>query len=482
MSTGTFVDRLCKEDDESVSKTIYSEYWHSMALSGLYLRLDTPKWRMLSLLQLLLMMSFITFLIGCAIVTCIQTAHKPMIMFQYMHYMILTVLIVISIITSIFNRPKIARMHRAIANGLSHYDENTEQHRKKMLKRKSKYKKILFVLLAFYFINVPIYLAFVAPVLDEYSSSANRTETYRDTDLAINLPVPFWLPFSTDSLLMPTIGYGMELILACIIVGQVAAADFVLLTAGITITMELELLIISLSRLPKRALAMHEERHGPERSRQMDVKRIREDKDLAKCYADCLKQNVQHHQRIIQMFDDYYNFFFILLFVVIMTGTIFIAISGSLIMFVSIFTSPPLVLVLTRAYDYYIILLPNRGSIALYQSISEYFLFQAEGGLALRVMSVGFCFAEISNIFFNCWCAEQIFNASEQLLLALYSTNWRMLTKDSARTVLIMMTRATQPLTFNCLGLVVINFETFSNVMNSAYSYFNLLNAFGGQD
>ncbi|XP_073990755.1 uncharacterized protein isoform X2 [Rhodnius prolixus] len=439
MSTGTFVDRLCKEDDESVSKTIYSEYWHSMALSGLYLRLDTPKWRMLSLLQLLLMMSFITFLIGCAIVTCIQTAHKPMIMFQYMHYMILTVLIVISIITSIFNRPKIARMHRAIANGLSHYDENTEQHRKKMLKRKSKYKKILFVLLAFYFINVPIYLAFVAPVLDEYSSSANRTETYRDTDLAINLPVPFWLPFSTDSLLMPTIGYGMELILACIIVGQVAAADFVLLTAGITITMELELLIISLSRLPKRALAMHEERHGPERSRQMDVKRIREDKDLAKCYADCLKQNVQHHQRIIQMFDDYYNFFFILLFVVIMTGTIFIAISGSLIMF-------------------------------------------AEGGLALRVMSVGFCFAEISNIFFNCWCAEQIFNASEQLLLALYSTNWRMLTKDSARTVLIMMTRATQPLTFNCLGLVVINFETFSNVMNSAYSYFNLLNAFGGQD
>ncbi|XP_073990823.1 odorant receptor 46a-like [Rhodnius prolixus] len=427
-----FLDKLCEEDDPTVERSLYNEYWYVMYILGLYLKLNTPKWRLLSGVQFFASCSLMMYFAIIMIITAVKLKENMMGMCQGLHYAILLFLVAAMAFSLNMCRPSMARIHRGIGTGLSEYDMETEKHRAPLRQRIRNYQILLIKLYCIYTIVAIIFLGIIAILSENADESEN--ELYIENGISLDVPIPQWSPFSTDTTLKFLLAITLQALVCTDVALKNCGFNVVNMTVSLNIVLELDLLIISLDRLPQRALIMYQERHGQESSSKVDMNRIREDKDLAKCYADCLKQNVQHHQRIIQMFNDLSTLVTDQMFRALSTGAFYTAISGALIMF-------------------------------------------AQGSIAERVASAAFCFAEITNIFLHCWCAEQITDGSVRLSRALYSTNWILIDKENARIVLIMLTRANLPLVMTGKNLVKINFETFANIMNSAYSFFNLLNA-----
>ncbi|XP_073989711.1 putative odorant receptor 92a isoform X2 [Rhodnius prolixus] len=158
------------------------------------------------------------------------------------------------------------------------------------------------------------------------------------------------------------------------------------------------------------------------------------DKELNSAYKYCLKENVLHHLKIIEICNDANIALSVPVFVSYFFGTITIAFAG-----VVIYGDDP---------------------------------------LALKLTALALSGAETFNVFYLAWCGEQIITSSEKLSFILYKTDWNYLDKSGYLMIQIMMARAQRPLSLEGGYFFPMSFETFSYVMNTAYSYFNLLFAF----
>ncbi|KAK9504896.1 hypothetical protein O3M35_009067 [Rhynocoris fuscipes] len=116
---------------------------------------------------------------------------------------------------------------------------------------------------------------------------------------------------------------------------------------------------------------------------------------------------------------------------------------------------------------------------AIVIAMSGVLVIKVEGKkIGSMILSALFCFAEVVVCFYISYCCSQISNASEDLLVTLYSTKWMSLNKNEVQMIKIMMIRSQCPLLMNFMNIMTFDYVTFTYIMNTAYSYFNLLLAF----
>ncbi|KAK9504901.1 hypothetical protein O3M35_009072 [Rhynocoris fuscipes] len=422
-----FLDDLCSEDDEIVDKVMYNEYWYLPRISCFYPKMNTPKWRALSIFQFILFVSCFVYHLTALAVTAVKLQNNKMEMFQALNYF--AVIFMSTYVLMLFNknRKNLAEVHRGIATGLSNYDEETELLRKTLVPEIQRRKKIFMQLLLSYFSSLP----FVLLILERYLNS--YLGDHKQLLLSPNLPITVWVPHDTSTISGASTALFLISVLCVMLISVCSTFDFVFLLMCEYLAMEVKLLIHSLNRLPERTLHLFRLRHGDNTN--VSIETIKKDKELSNCYRDCLKQNVMHHQNIIRKFHVCKDTLGLVLWLTFAVCAIVIAICG-----VSIIRS--------------------------------------EGKIGSRILSALFAFAGTIICFFFSYCCSKISDASEDLIQALYETKWRSLNKNEVQIIRIMMIRSHRLLLMSFRGMTNFDYDTFASMMNTAYSYLNLLLAF----
>ncbi|KAK9512520.1 hypothetical protein O3M35_000923 [Rhynocoris fuscipes] len=325
-------------------------------------------------------------------------------------------------------RKNTAILHRYMAKGLSEYDSETENYRNKSNEEIKNKKNKLMILILIGYITLAIFFFIAAPLINAYLSD-NSDRKKSEYGVTMNLPVPQWISFGTDTLITYSTALCMQMMVGGIGVVFYFTGDVLFFNCSLKIASEIDLLIISIERLPERTLSLYRTMHD---NRNVCFSKIRENTDLLNCYKECLKQNVKHQQHIIKMFNSFFTVTGPSMFFILSIESILIGLSATIFVL-------------------------------------------AKGNYRGRISLSGFCSFEILNVFFVCWNADQIYSASQKLSMSLYSANWPLVDKSNARTILCMMIGSKEPLVMNYLNLMKINYETFTLVMNSAYSYLNIL-------
>ncbi|KAK9504895.1 hypothetical protein O3M35_009066 [Rhynocoris fuscipes] len=425
-----FLDNLCSEDGEIVDKVMYDEYKYLLRVSCIYPKLNTSKWRKLSIIQFILYLSCLLYHLIIFIITATKLKHDKTEMFQSLHYLALAFMMTYIIIICNKNRKKNAQIHRGIATGLSgnqNYDEEIKILKKPLVYKLRKKKKMFIQLLLTYFLTLPLIMLLLEKYLNAYS------DDYKEVLLSPNLPLTLWVPYDTNNL----IGCSTAIFLMasfCALVAVIACTfDGTIFVICEYLAMEVKLLILSLNRLPERTLNLYRLRHGDNIN--VSIETIKENTNLSNCYRDCLKQNIIHHQNIIKKFYLCRKQIGLVLCLTLAMCAVIIAMSG----------------------------------------VS---LIRGEGKIGTRLVSALFCFVEILVCFFLVNCCSQITNASEDLIHTLYSTKWMSLNINEVQMIRIMMLRSQIPLLMSYRNITNFDYVTFTSIMNTAYSYFNLLLAF----
>ncbi|KAK9512519.1 hypothetical protein O3M35_000922 [Rhynocoris fuscipes] len=428
-----FLENLCSEDDETVYQYTEKHYWYLVNVSCLYPRLDTTNWKAISIVQFIFLFLFISYHITTLSITAIKLLDNQILMFEVLHYIVLLVVALFLLVDINIKRKYAAILHRYMAKGFSEYDCETENYRNKSNEEiKNKKNKLMIIVLISY-VTIAMFIFIAAPLIDSYLSDNNdQKEIYNEYGVTMNLPVKQWIPFGSDTLIKYSVAFCMQMLVGGIVLALYIPADVVLFNCSVNIASELDLLIISIERLPERTLSLYRTMYG---NRNVDFNKIRENSELLNCYKECLKQNAKHHQHIIKMFDSFFTLIGPSVFLILSIESIIIGLSATTFVL-------------------------------------------AKGKHGARITSIAFCISEILNVFFVSWNADQIYSASQKLSMSLYSANWPLVDKSNARTILCMMIGSSEPLVMNYLNLMEINYETFTLVMNSAYSYLNLLFAF----
>ncbi|KAK9506763.1 hypothetical protein O3M35_008640 [Rhynocoris fuscipes] len=322
-----FLEDLCSEDDEIVYQYIEKHYWYLLRYSCLYPKLDTPVWKAMSIVQFIFMFFYLLYQIFTIIVTAFKLIDTQTLLFEMMHYTILMIDLIFLFIALNMRRKYFAILHRYMVKGLSEYDCETENYRNKLNEEIKNNKKKLLTLTLISYAGICLFVFMVAPLMDSYLSDNNdQKEIYNKYGVSMNLPAPQWIPFGSDTLITFIFALFMQILAGGICAIVFMAAIIIVLNCSLKIASEIDLLIKSIERLPERTLSLYRTIYG---NRNVDFSKIRENTDLLNCYNECLKQNVQHHQQIIKMFNIFSIVMGPIIFVVLSMGSLLIGLSAT---------------------------------------------------------------------------------------------------------------------------------------------------------
>ncbi|KAK9506702.1 hypothetical protein O3M35_008589 [Rhynocoris fuscipes] len=88
-----------------------------------------------------------------------------------------------------------------------------------------------------------------------------------------------------------------------------------------------------------------------------------------------------------------------------------------------------------------------------------------------------FLSGEIVHVFIYCWYGQKLIDLSGELSDVLYFTDWFNYSSDIKGHLLMLQVRCLRELKLSVGGFMEASFNTFSNLMNSAYSYYNVMQA-----
>nr|WVD93620.1 odorant receptor 7 [Graphosoma rubrolineatum] len=220
-------------------------------------------------------------------------------------------------------------------------------------------------------------------------------------------------------------------ILITLIIG---GGGFLFLNVAQNVCLQLKILISSLDHIEERTEHLVIKLFGNKYKSKNSSYR---DKNYASCYSICLRKNFEHHQIIVSAFRILEELASVPVFLAYMTGTIVIALS-----------------------------LISAGS--------------AKELPGTTVASMILCGVEVGYMFLFSVFGQRLSDLSCELRFKIYNIKWYLCDKGLKANMKLFQEMTLKPLTMTVGGIVPANMETFSTVMNSAYSYYNLVNAFDG--
>ncbi|XP_073979143.1 odorant receptor 46a-like [Rhodnius prolixus] len=114
---------------------------------------------------------------------------------------------------------------------------------------------------------------------------------------------------------------------------------------------------------------------------------------------------------------------------------------------------------------------------ALIVALSLYITVSGKIQMTHQLLSLMVLFTEICDEFIVCWLGQQISDLSNYLFHQFYNINWFHWDKSCKSSIMIARERYKQPMVLTGGGMIATNFSTFSDIMSSAYSYFQLVYA-----
>ncbi|CAH1405356.1 unnamed protein product [Nezara viridula] len=85
---------------------------------------------------------------------------------------------------------------------------------------------------------------------------------------------------------------------------------------------------------------------------------------------------------------------------------------------------------------------------------------------------------EVGYMAFISFLGQQIIDLNDELRVKMYESKWYYGSKRTKNSIQIFQQMTLKPLVIMSASIIPINLDTFAMVMNSAYSYYNLINAF----
>ncbi|KAF6201749.1 hypothetical protein GE061_004144 [Apolygus lucorum] len=269
------------------------------------------------------------------------------------------------------------------------------------------------------------FYAFIFPKMD-------GTVEYNERGANMKLPIPAWYPFPTHEGILSLLAVLGQFMAAGGLATTVATLDIVVFRLTQSLLFEYQVLRYALETLMPRAKRLYTLKYPAE-----DMRKLRtNDEAFQRCIGKCLEDCVIHHQDIIKLIKDYKTLVKWPGFMAYGFGTGVIGLS--------------------------LVNMLSAKEQGRYEDIVLFFL------LAL---------AEVLNMFMLSTFGESITTESKELREQLYFIDWHLLNTSNRKLVLNFQIGVTHPVIIKVGGLVNVSLDTFSSIMNTSYSFFNLMNA-----
>ncbi|KAF6203818.1 hypothetical protein GE061_002153 [Apolygus lucorum] len=188
---------------------------------------------------------------------------------------------------------------------------------------------------------------------------------------------------------------------------------------------QVKLLIYGIKTLDRRAKDMFQQKFPGSDMKYME-------KEYDDCYYECLVQNVKHHHKMIKWIETFLDMASLPIAVPFYGGAVLLGMA---------------LITITEKDD------PRVGP---------------------KCLAACLAFSEAYNMYLLCDVGQRLENLSQELYDTLYFSRWHTRSPKVKRAVQIMRVGCQKPIVFTAAKLLVLNMSLFADLVNSAYSIFNL--------
>ncbi|KAE8573340.1 odorant receptor 4 isoform X1 [Halyomorpha halys] len=414
--------------DEDTNRFIDEKYKGCLQITLLYVKLDRKNIHK-TCIQYFFYVLLVFYHWIIVIVGLIDTVGINFILYSKgAYYLGLIQMTFCGIITIAFYRDKLVIFHRSMSKNFYDYKEKDTEFIDRFRKECDRDVK-LFSLVPTSTIIGAVMAFVLSPALDKYGTYIPE----ENSSLNINLPAPIIAyHFSTQDNMGFFFAYFLQVCTGCVVIFIIAGGGYLYIVMVQNVCCQLKILIYSVEKLEERADECYYQMCG------LKMKYTEKEKFSDQlydfCYNQCLKKNFEHHQTILRLFDCVRHFFSIPVFMAYLIASIVIALS----------------------------LLAN--------NIREL------PGTSINSSVLG-CI-EVSYVAFISFLGQEIIDLNDELRVKMYETRWYYASNRVKNSIKIFQQMTLKPLVIMSASIVPINLDTFAVVMNSAYSYYNLINAF----
>nr|QQP19713.1 olfactory receptor 18 [Tropidothorax elegans] len=347
------------------------------------------------------------------------------------HYAVMILSLACGNVDFFYYRSDLNILLRHIGQEFFQYDEEEPEIHKEMKRKNLREVKLLSqVGVVLYF-----FMGFIISIIQPYVYYlAMKDEPLENERLNPFLPVPMYFPWDTFSTEGFVCAYILQFVGSILIVSNVIANGFSYVNLMVLFRCQFEILNHSIKNIETRSLQRYKKKYGTTPA-SFDTKNdLQINKELEKCFFECLRQNIMHHQCLIRWEITSRKMLRVILLFVFFNASILMASTGYLLM-------------------------KNLHS-------------------KVRTMKfIQLLITEIFHTFLFCFYGEQISHQNEELFQNLYGMEWYKYGPKFNSLLIVMMTVTVKPLqSRTAIFNTPCSLETFNSLMSTAYSYFSVIN------
>nr|AKS44360.1 olfactory receptor 12 [Apolygus lucorum] len=427
-----FIDKLAEEEDDELIEILKGNYWHFLFYSMTFIRWKRPRIA-IALISAYAIWIIVHLVIGIYSIYLAADERNWAVVGLVTHHMVLGAL---AIYLPIFCntggfREVMADMHRTFTTDIGQYSGGNMYAEQACIDIKKDVRRQTFV----YYINPALVaaagsLALAGPFLTKWFSGMENP--YSPNGLSLKLPTALYYPFPTDS---GVVFYAIVLtqVISGTILGYlILAPQLVFINLSQNLKRELRFVGYSMETLVRRAMRMTFENNVWKRKvTELDV----DDTEFQQNVELSIKETIIHHQKASKLL-----------------STAQVSVKGPL----------------AASYIFGLVTI----AISLY-NITLALKTNDIGSLTTFLLLLS---SEVIGTFINCGLiGSELTEQSEDVTEKLYFIEWYNFSVKNRKMFFTFQTAITQPYEIKAGGVTPMNMETFSDIMNSAYSFFNIL-------
>ncbi|XP_024081524.1 uncharacterized protein LOC112126513 [Cimex lectularius] len=417
---------------DAVEKFIMKEFHYVLQVSAFYLCLR-GKWIYFSIFQFILY----HFILGTFIIILFYTIvlikdFQLGIAVQAFHIMGGVSMTVNILLWMNYNRDILSETFTIFHSKFYQYDESFDSKMvEPWLEEVKMVQKNMFLFVSFMLFTIGLQVIVGGPIEDMLQGTVIE-ETYIN-DVYMQLPVPLYFPFLITNNTVKYVCLVYEIIIAFIVLSVLGSAVLFIFYATHSVNVQLRILIYSIKNIEQRALNKCKVKYNDFKTYQ-NIIALYSDPKFTKEYEQCIKENVQHHYQILRAYTkidiiERWPMFIVIFFISIIIGC-------------ALFT-----------------------------------LLKGETRIAPQLHSFLLLILELTAMIVICKRGQDLSDLNDELFRSFYETKWFYCSKSIKQSMVIIQEKCKTRLTYKAGGLTDINWELFGTVMNTAYSYFNLMRA-----
>ncbi|KAF6208784.1 hypothetical protein GE061_014524 [Apolygus lucorum] len=420
-------DELAEQEDEELMGVYKKLYGPALQLSLLF-----PSWKRENLYKTfgIILVYTVTLLVhfyvlSVSVVMLRDDFEAACLAF---HYWLIFLMVFLSLALINKDRRTFSFAHRCLARDMGNYAAGRIYSESKPLVLEARKKKELF---RFLVLPGMVVILAAALLIVPYLKKINNPPHYSAYGVNMNLPIATHYPFPTDHGIIHGVVVLGQLSAAFSLAVIVVSLELLLFRVSQAIIFEFKILQYALKTLFERSerlfFQLHPDYYG---------KLSHMNSNYQKCITRCIQDCVKHHYKIQELLQAY-----------------------------------EYVLKWPAALGYGI----GTGVIGL--GLVTLLMAKEKGNLENVVIFSLLIVAEVLNMYIVSVFGEDITTESAAVRDELYFIDWYKLNIPNRRMMLNFQVGITNPVIVKAGGLVALCMDTFSSIMNTSYSFFNLMNA-----